>query len=304
MSLCALIGVFSLLPSPLGSRGPAGGRVDFPLLFEGIEQFGEGYARTQGVGAERNGLVGVVHVDVPAGQPPNYEGHWPVVGQFLGVLVDVHQGGVLRGPHHLDPAREVREDGFLDYPEQGEGSPTRADFEAVEELDCKAGELPEGPGCAGARVHLNQDTVLGVDEDLQQPGAVQRGVEEGEEALVGDVGAIVSEVLPVLGEEPMVVIPVEELVRVPHLGRLQPAPLKNHNKPSHVFAVLFGLPYFRRLPLELHLGMFCSLPQLCRMCVRGDSIPLQPHLGSSFPVISYAVWGVFQFQFDAGKGVV
>jgi hypothetical protein len=53
----------------------------------------------------------------------------------------------------------------------------------VEELDHETGETLEGSGNADGRVDFDQNTLRGVDENLQATGLVDRRVQESQKTL-------------------------------------------------------------------------------------------------------------------------
>lgn len=61
-------------------------------------------------------------------------------------------------------------------------------------------------------VHLNQHALHGVDINLQPARLVQRRVEQGQEALMGDVRPGVRDVTTRLGEDALMVVAVEQRV--------------------------------------------------------------------------------------------
>jgi hypothetical protein len=59
----------------------------------------------------------------------------------------------------------------------------RANGQTVQQLDHQTGETLECAGNANGGVDFDQDTLGGVDENLQAASLVDRGVEESEKAL-------------------------------------------------------------------------------------------------------------------------
>jgi hypothetical protein len=82
----------------------------------------------------------------------------------------------------------VVRDGVLDDLEKLLLRCGRSDGELVEELDHQSGEALEGSRDADGRRDLDEDTLGGVDVDLELAGLVDRRVEEGEEALSEKTG--------------------------------------------------------------------------------------------------------------------
>lgn len=74
-------------------------------------------------------------------------------------------------------------DGVLDNLEQLLLGVGRANGQAVQQLDHQTGETLECTGNAHGGVDLDEDTLGGVDENLQAASLVDGGIEEGEKAL-------------------------------------------------------------------------------------------------------------------------
>lgn len=74
-------------------------------------------------------------------------------------------------------------DGVLDHLQQLLLRVGGANRESVQQLDHQPGKSLESTRNANAGVHFNQDTLGGVNEDLQFPGLVDGRVEESEKTL-------------------------------------------------------------------------------------------------------------------------
>ena len=81
----------------------------------------------------------------------------------------------------------------------------------MKELDHQSSEALISARDADRRIDLDEDVFGGVDEDLQSAGLVEGTVKQGEEGLVGDVGAVVGRVHSRFGQYAAVVVAVEEL---------------------------------------------------------------------------------------------
>lgn len=103
---------------------------------------------------------------------------------------------------------EVIRDGILDDPQKLFATTHAADAELVQKLDHESGETFEGSRNAHVRVDFDENTTGGVDVDLEETGFVERRVEEGEEALVGDVRTCFGDVAAHFGEHALVIIAV------------------------------------------------------------------------------------------------
>lgn len=86
------------------------------------------------------------------------------------------------------------------------------DAQLVQELDHETGEPGERTGNPGLWVNLDEDALGSADEDLKFACLVQRAIQEGKQALVGDVRAVITDFLAVLPQDALVVITVEKVV--------------------------------------------------------------------------------------------
>lgn len=87
----------------------------------------------------------------------------------------------------------------------------------MQQLHHKASKAFKRARYACLWIDLNKHIVLGADEHLQQAGAIQRRVEQHQQALVGDVGAAGARVSLIFAHDARVVIAVEQLECVVHL---------------------------------------------------------------------------------------
>jgi hypothetical protein len=130
------------------------------------------------------------------------------------VVADAHDGGV-KGEGDFAAVRgQVVGDGVLDDLEELLLRGGGADGQLVQELDHQTGEALEGTRDAHGRRDLDEDALCGVDVDLQSAGLVDGRVEQGQEALVGDVGARVRDVAVHFAHDSDVLVAVEERVLV------------------------------------------------------------------------------------------
>lgn len=106
-----------------------------------------------------------------------------LLGQPRQELAQADGRGVGRERELVGVGREVRCDGVLDDLEQLLGPVHAPDEELVQQLDHEPREPLEGARDAHGRVHFDEHALGGVYVDLEQPGFVERGVEQGEETL-------------------------------------------------------------------------------------------------------------------------
>jgi len=86
------------------------------------------------------------------------------------------------------------------------------DREPMQQLDHQAGEAFESSRNTHRRADLDQDALDGLDVDLELSGLVDRRIEQGEEALVGDIRTRLADVTIHLAHDPNVFIAVEERI--------------------------------------------------------------------------------------------
>lgn len=140
---------------------------------------------TETVVADGDGIVleGVGKVIVTLGHGTDKDGDTLTGTQGLDVVLGADNGGLETHGHLTAVGWEVVGDGVLDDLEQlllGIGG---ANGQAVQQLDHQTSETLECAGNANGGVNFDQDTLGGVDENLQAASLVDGGVEEGEKAL-------------------------------------------------------------------------------------------------------------------------
>jgi len=107
--------------------------------------------------------------------------------------------------------REILCDGVLDDLEEDIRTISGSDLEFIEELDHQTGETLESTGNTHAGRDVDEDVAGGLDVHLQVTSLVERRIKESEEALVKDVGAIISSGFVQLLQEGSVCVCCNEL---------------------------------------------------------------------------------------------
>lgn len=216
-----------------------------PELFERTAELATCHRSTQWVVADTdllvNNAVGKVILAPRHGtDEDSYRMRLGQCGQELGQP----DGRRIAGKSELDGVhRQVISDRILDDLEQLLRAVLTANGKLVQELHHEAAESLECAWYPNVRVHLNEYTFRCVDVDLEQASLVEWRVEEGQQALVCNVGPGISNVPARLRQDALVIVAVEQSVldvalpailvasAAAHTVRLQACLLENDEEP-------------------------------------------------------------------------
>lgn len=158
---------------------------DIPSFFGSVTEFTAGHASTQAVVADTDRIVfeRVGKVIVTLGHGSDKDANAFLGAERLDIVSRPHHGGLVTESHFTAVGRKVVRDGIFDDFEQLLLGVGRADRQPVKELNHQPSKPLEGPRNTYRGVDLDEDSLGGMDVDLQPSGLVDGGVEEGEKAL-------------------------------------------------------------------------------------------------------------------------
>lgn len=143
------------------------------------------YAGRQAVIADGNLLIDILIRKVVGtlGHGTNKHADALVLAQSVDVLADAHNGGVKAERNLAAVGRQMVRNRVLDHLQELLLRVGSLDGQTMKELDHETGEALEGTGDTDRRRDLDQDSLGGLDVNLQPSGLVDGRVEKREETL-------------------------------------------------------------------------------------------------------------------------
>lgn len=143
------------------------------------------YAGRQAVVADGDLLIDILIRKVVGalGHGTNKDADALVLAQAVDVLAHPHNRGVEAERDFAAVGRQMVRDGVLDHLQELFLRVGALDGQTVEKLDHETSEALEGTGDTDGRRDLDQDTLGGLDVNLQPSGLVDGRIEKREEAL-------------------------------------------------------------------------------------------------------------------------